>query len=201
MESAFYNLSGGINQSLTKTELGLNTKKLYWTDAENIEIYKNRGIIRQKGNTLFVELPVAEEITAMIEISKKNTSKLLITTISGKIYVYDDKNNIITLLPKTLTGKNVKFANFLDGLLIMTESDGLFYVKNNDTYDIVDCNLKDSSNETVVDGIITVYAGRVWVAKESTIYYSALGTYDNFTLENDAGYIRDFYTHTDYIVE
>lgn len=30
MEVAYYNLSGGINQALTKTELGIDTKKVYW---------------------------------------------------------------------------------------------------------------------------------------------------------------------------
>ena len=29
MEVSYYNLAGGINQALTKTELGLNTKKIY----------------------------------------------------------------------------------------------------------------------------------------------------------------------------
>ena len=29
MEVSYYNLSGGINQALTKTELGLDTKKIY----------------------------------------------------------------------------------------------------------------------------------------------------------------------------
>ena len=29
MEVAYYNLSGGINQALTKTELGIDTKKIY----------------------------------------------------------------------------------------------------------------------------------------------------------------------------
>ena len=36
MEFAFYNLSGGINQSLTKTELGLDTKRMYWADSKNV---------------------------------------------------------------------------------------------------------------------------------------------------------------------
>ena len=44
METAYYNLSGGINQALTKTELGMDTKKMYWADSQNIQIYKNRGI-------------------------------------------------------------------------------------------------------------------------------------------------------------
>ena len=38
MEINYFNLSGGINQSSTKTELGANTKLLYWADAENVEI-------------------------------------------------------------------------------------------------------------------------------------------------------------------
>ena len=53
MEVAYYNLSGGINQSLTKTELGMDTKKIYWADAENVEILQNRGVVKQKGNSLF----------------------------------------------------------------------------------------------------------------------------------------------------
>ena len=39
METAYYNLSGGINQALTKTELGMDTKKMYWADSQNIQIY------------------------------------------------------------------------------------------------------------------------------------------------------------------
>ncbi|MCI1273883.1 MAG: hypothetical protein LKG27_05565 [Clostridiaceae bacterium] len=199
MEVSYYNLSGGINQALTKTELGSDTRSLYWTDAENVEIYKSRGIIQQKGNTLFLELPISESITSLKEMSKKESKSLVVTTISGKIYIYNPKTDKLTLLSKTITGTNIKFADFLDGLLVITDKDGLFYIKNNDNYDVVDCNLKDLEGNIVVDGIVAVYKGRVWVAKGSTIYYSALGTYDNFTLENDAGYIRDFYTHTDYI--
>ena len=40
METAYYNLAGGINQALTKTELGIDTKKVYWTDSENVEIFQ-----------------------------------------------------------------------------------------------------------------------------------------------------------------
>ena len=199
MEKSFYNLSGGLNQALTKTELGSNTNKVFWSDCENVEIYKNRGIIQQKGNTLFVKLPIEEKIVTIKEISKKESLKLFIATDSGKMYIYDYDSKALTLLSKTIQGKNLKTATFLDGLLVITENDGLFFIKNNPNYDIVDCNLKDDDNNTITNGIIAIYGGRVWVAKDSTIYYSALGTYDNFTQENDAGYIKDFYTKTDYI--
>lgn len=194
MEVSYYNLAGGINQSLTKTELGLDTKKIYWADSENVEIFQNRGIIRQLGNTLLTT--VNEKITGMAQMSAYDKNKLVITTISGKIYIYDGISSAATLVSKTLTGVKPVFLNFLNGMLIMSESDGLFYIKNNDNYDVVDCNLKDLSGDTLTGAVLAVYKGRVWAAKDATIYYSALGTYNDFTSENDAGYINEFHTDT-----
>ena len=91
MEVAYYNLAGGINQALTKTELGIDTKKVCWSDAENVEILQNRGIVKQKGNSLFLE--IGEEITGLAEISAYDVSKMLITTVSGKIYIYDENHS------------------------------------------------------------------------------------------------------------
>ena len=192
MEVAYYNLSGGINQALTKTELGIDTKKIYWSDSENVEIHQNRGIKKQSGNTLF--LNINEKITGLAEMSAYDKNKLVITTISGKIYVYDNQSSSPVLVNKTLTGVKPVFQSFLNGILVMTESDGLFYIKNNTSYSVIDCNLKDLSGNVLTGGVIAVYKGRVWAAKDATIYYSALGTYDNFTLENDAGYINEFHT-------
>ncbi|MBO6088667.1 hypothetical protein J6P92_10055 [bacterium] len=194
MEVSYYNLSGGINQALTKTELGIDTKKIYWADSENVEILQSRGIIKQKGNTLFLEL--GEKITGLCELVSYDNHKLVITTISGKIYIYNDTSTAMTCINKTLSGTKPVFQNFLNGILVMTESDGLFYIKNNGNYDVVDCNLKDLENNTITDAIMTVYKGRVWVAKGATIYYSALGTYDDFTTSDDAGYINEFHTDT-----
>ena len=93
MDINFFDMSGGINLNSTKTELGANNGKLFWSDSKNIEIYLNRGITKQKGNTLFLELPVSEKITAMHEFEKKGVYKLVITTVSGKIYIYSSENN------------------------------------------------------------------------------------------------------------
>lgn len=194
MEVAYYNLAGGINQALTKTELGLDTKRIYWADAENVEILQNRGIVKQKGNSLFLD--IGEEVTGLFEMSAYDTSKLVITTVSGKIYIYDELHSKKILVNKTLSGVKPIFLNFLNGILIMTESDGLFYLKNNSTYDVVDCELKTLSGEILTSGVMAVYKGRVWVAKDATIYYSALGTYNDFTAQGDAGYINEFHTDT-----
>ena len=167
MEVAYYNLAGGINQALTKTELGIDTKKVCWSDAENVEILQNRGIVKQKGNSLFLE--IGEEITGLAEISAYDVSKMLITTVSGKIYIYDENHSKKTLVDKTLKGVKPVFLNFLNGILVMTEADGLFYIKNNADYEVVECNLKDLSKNTVTGASMAIYKGRVWVAKDAAI--------------------------------
>lgn len=196
MNTAYYNLSGGINQARTKTELGLDTKKMYWSDSENIEIYKNRGLIKQAGNSIFLELPEKDEITGMFEMINKDEPKLVITTISGKIYIHDKKASKTLLLNKTLSGEKPSFTAFLNGVLVTSEQDTLFYIKNNPDFDIVECELNDLSGKPVKASIITVFRSRIWIADGSTIYYSALGSYSDFTTENDAGYINDFHTDT-----
>lgn len=194
MEVAYYNLAGGINQALTKTELGLDTKKIYWSDSENVEILQNRGIKKQNGNICFLELPEAEKITGLHELYAHNTRLLIITTISGKIYINKNGTSSLTLLEKTLTGINPIFTNFLDGIFISSEADCPFYIKNN--LEIVETNAKDINAQPLTSTITAVYKGRIWIAKESTIYYSALGSYTDFESENDAGYIKDFHTDT-----
>ena len=198
MEIAYYDLAGGINQASTKTELGLNTKKIYWSDSVNIEILQNKGLCKQKGNTLFLELPEAEEITGMNEMFCDDIYKLIITTKNGKIYVYDDLTKEISLVEKTLTGERPIFTNFLRGTIIATEKDSPFYL--NLDLSTEDCNLIDNeSNPIIVDSIAT-FRGRIWASCGSTLYYSALGTYNNFIEENDAGYISDFHTDTSDII-
>lgn len=202
MEVSYYNLSGGINLAATKTELGLDTKKIYWSDSENVEIFANKGFTKQKGNFIYFELPEKEAITGMSEMTSYRNNKLVVTTESGKIYIKDDLNLKLTLIEdKILAGKKPRFVNFLNGIAVITEEDALFYIKDKGdfTYEVIECGLKDSDGVLIKDAVLTVFRGRLFVAYNSTIYYSALGTYDDFTTENDAGYIRDFHTDTDII--
>lgn len=196
MDINYFDLSGGICQSSTKTELGLSSKILYWTDSKNIELYNNKGIVKQKGNTLLLNLPDKEPIIAMNEMESDGLYKLIIATKSGKIYVYSESSGSLKLLNKTISGKKVQFVNFLRGVIVATESDEMFYIKDNSNFDIVDCNLKNKAGNIFYPDCITVYKGRVWCSDTSTIYYSALGTYNDFKTENDAGYISDFHTDT-----
>ena len=118
METFYYNLSGGINQSTTKTELGLNTKNIYWADSQNVEIFQNKGIIRQKGNVLISELPTKEKITALHQLKFKKSYKLLIATKTGKLYLYNEESKETKLLNKTLNSNAPTFTDFLNGTLV-----------------------------------------------------------------------------------
>ncbi len=200
LKTSFYDLSGGINQSLTKTQMGLDLKNFYWTDAENVEILQNKGFIRQKGNTLFTKLSGSEKIIAIHQMKYKKVYKLIIATSGGKLYIYNSATMEFNLLEKTLSGKSTPvFTDFLNGVIVSSRSDTPFYIENNATYEIKNCNLKDSSGNYILPTSVAIYKGRVWVASDSTVYYSALGTYNNFSTAGDAGYIRDFYTDTDEI--
>ena len=200
MDINYFDLSGGINQSTTKTELGAHSGKLYWSDSENVELYNNKGIIRQNGNTLLFELPQQQVVSAICAMEADGLYKLVITTGSGNIYVYDVQDNELTTVNKTISGVNVIMTPFLRGMIVATESDSMFYIKNDANYTVVGCNLKDQSNNVIYPDYVTVYKGRVWCSKGSTIYYSALGTYNDFSTQNDAGYINDFHTDTADIV-
>jgi len=200
MEVNYFDLSGGVNQATTKVELGLNPKKIFWSDSKNIEIHENRGIRKQKGNTQIVELPVSEKVIGMCELESDNLFKLIIVTESGKLYVYSDVSGELKLLDKTLTGSKLIFAQFLRGVIVASETDEMFYIKDNANYDIESCNLTDTSGNNVYPECISIYKGRVWCSKGSTIYYSALGTYNDFKTEKDAGYINDFHTDTSDVI-
>lgn len=198
MEIAYYNLAGGINQASTKTELGLDTKKVYWTDSFNVEILQSKGICKQQGNTLFLELPEKEPIVCLHELFCDDVYRLIIVTLSGKLYVYDDSTKELNSVSKVLLGKKIKCTNFLRGVVISSEKDAPFYL--NLDLSIESCNLSDNQENPIFVTSSATFRGRIWFASASTIYYSALGTYNDFQSENDAGYISDFHTDTSDII-
>lgn len=197
MQTYFYNLSGGINQVVSKTALGFDTKTMYWADAKNIEVLQNSGIVKQQGNTLLLELADTEEIIGMHPIKSDSVYNLLIATSSGNLYIYSSRSQTFTHLSKTINGSaRVNFVDFLDGVVVGGTKDALFYINNDEGYTVENCNLANSNNVTVKSDIICVFAGRLWVGYGATLYYSALGKYNDFTTTNDAGYINNFYTNT-----
>lgn len=197
MQTYFYNLAGGINQSASKTQLGLDTKKLYWADSRNVEILQDSGIVRQKGNSLLLSLSVEEKIIGLHTLKDGTANNLIIATALGNLYIYGEKSQSLTKLNKTINGNaRMHFVDFLDGVVCSSKKDGLFYINNDAGYLIEDCNLLDSNNIAIKSDVICVYGGRVWVGSGATLYYSALGKYNDFTTPDDAGYINNFHIDT-----
>lgn len=200
MKTYFYNLSGGINQAASKTALGLDTDKMYWTDASNVEILQNSGIVRQKGNTLLLNLSTEEKIIGLHPLKDGTVYNLIIATGLGNLYIFGSKSQTFTKLNKTLDGSaRMNFVDFLDGVVAGSKKDALFYINNDEGYAIESCNLHDPDDNDICTDIISVFAGRIWAGYDATLYYSALGKYNDFETSNDAGYINNFYTDTNNI--
>jgi len=201
MTDTFYNLGGGIKQSSTKTELGLDTNKLYWSDSKNIEILQNKGLVRQKGNILIAKDKNSEKITGLHQIKMNKKNFILCSSEKGTFCIFDFESEEPAKIPiEFQDSKTVNFTDYLNGVIISSKSDTLYYMKKNETFDVYDCQLTDEEGIPVFTNIVAVYKGRVWAAKDSVIYFSALGKYDDFTTEGDAGFIKDFHTDTDEII-
>ena len=65
-------------------------------------------------------------------------------------------------------------------MVVGSSNDELFYINNDDDFAVESCNLVDSNNNPIKSDVICVYGGRLWIASGATLYYSALGTYNNF---------------------
>lgn len=200
MKSYYYNLSGGICQASTKTELGMNTNNIFWTDSENIELLQNKGIITQKGNTKILEIPENKEISAVSEFRYADFNRLLILTKYGELYVYNFDNSSLQKLDIIIEHNKVNFVNYLDGVLICSDLSKMIFLKNNSELSITDCNLKNSEDEYIFTDTVAVYKGRIWATKDACVYFSALGRVDDFQTADDAGFINNFHTDADEIV-
>lgn len=53
MEVAYYNLAGGINQALTKTELGIDTKKFAGQMQKTLKYFKTEELSNKKAILYF----------------------------------------------------------------------------------------------------------------------------------------------------
>lgn len=198
MSYYFYDLSGGINLSQSKTFLGLDTKKVYWAQGENVEIYQNRGIIRQNGNILLCDIGENTQIIGLFGFERKGRHYLLINTASGKLHMFDYATGVLTCLKNDFSAsKNVTYANFLGGVCVSNGVDEPVFV------DVLDKNqlLKpmdttNSRGEKIKGLAMCAYNGRLWMAQGSTLYYSALGRFDDWKTPEDAGFIADF--HSDF---
>lgn len=199
-KKCFYNLSGGINLKSSRiAQIGKNNK-ICWDDSYNVEILKNQGVCTQKGNTRILKLDNKVEIIGISQV-KSMVSDFVYLTKNGELYYFNSSFNQSTLL-KTFENAPLDFcaANFLDGVVIITGNNLPIYVKSAQPEGISEIQIKKSENEYVLGAAVAVYASRVWISDGSTLYFSALGSAEDWESASDAGYIAKFHSSSTEIV-
>ncbi len=193
---AFYDFSGGINTSSTKIMLGYGAKKLHWDDSYNVELYKNQGVERMLGNKTYFDEDISD-LCSIVGICEypKNTEGFVYARSDGKIkhlshitrtasVIYDYKKEI----------NEVNFTQFLDGVVFYARDNEGFYFNTNSKEKVKPLNAKDNKGNPIKPEAMCSYSGRLWIGCGSTLYFSALGRYDDWESEQDAGYISNFHS-------
>ncbi len=200
MKSLFYNLSGGLNTAATKTDLGLETKNIYWADAQNVEIFKNKGVTRQNGNTLLFESPDKKPIMGIFGYKIDDKDIILFHTDDGSIYYYDGSLEKITFVSKHLSKVHgISYTRFLTGVVISNGVDDPVYFTHTKPEELSPCKAVAANGVVIRGNAITAYKSRLWIAMGGSLYFSALGRYDDWSSSNDAGYITNFLADIDEI--
>lgn len=194
---AFYDFSGGINTNATKVMLGYGAKKLNWDDSYNVELFKNQGVERMQGNQTLLDVDV-EDNCAIIGICEypKGTDGFVYARSDGKIKHYSNITKTSSLIfdyEKQITSAD--FSTYLDGIVFFaSECEGYYYNVSLSEEKVKPLNAKNTKGEPLIPETISTFAGRLWIGAGSTLYYSALGRYDDWESENDAGYIANFHS-------
>lgn len=136
----------------------------------------------------------------------KGSKNLVLAVSDGRIFYFTDATGAVNLVYDfecEISG--FAFEYFLDGLVILPKSaegeviQGIYFNPSN-KLQVDSLNFKNASGESIEAVSVCQYAGRLWISSGSTLYYSALGTYNDWSSSHDAGYISNFHSSTAEIV-
>lgn len=187
--------SAGLDLSCAQLQLGLDSAKTAWADAVNVELLENKGLCRQKGCRLITTAPDAAHINSLYTFSppdKPGFEKILYSTANGDFYEYDcffDKHT----LKKSGMAENSPciYVNYLAGVVVSNGVEEPFFYDKNGEIQPTNTVAKDGGK--IIATAMTAYKSRLWLAMGDSLYYSALGTYDDWETDMDAGYISNFH--------
>lgn len=186
-EFSYFDFSGGLSTAKSKVAIGQSEKKVYWSNAKNVEIDRTTGIRVAEGNAVYLD--AGHEILGIFEYRYEDESRLVYNTAEGKFF---SVNNHYSYLRKSGLSTTAKcsYANFKGGVIVANSSDDPFLYTEG--AEISQCNAPVQSN------IVCSWGGRLWLAKGGTLYYSSLGRHDSWVTDeiNDGGSISNF--HNDY---
>ncbi len=200
MKLLFNDLSGGINTSDTKLNLSLQTKKVFSSEAINVELFSDFGIKRQNGNSLIISLPSIDDVTQSVTSLFFVQHFLLITSSLGNIYSFNLSSNNLSLLFQNQHGdSSYSFANFLNGTIIVNGVDNpLFF--NPSSNSVQQLSLTSSNGTSIKGESVAVFKSRLFISQDNVLFFSALGSYNDFSSSDDAGFINNFHVDSTKII-
>ncbi len=200
MKSFFYNLAGGLNSAATKTALGLDVDKVYWSDAKNVEIYKNRGITRQSGNIKIFEMAAKSPIVGLFAYQYDGEELIFFNCENENIYCYNVASEALKLIYTGFSAaKEPTYVRFLTGVAVSNGVNNPVYFDYKVHQTAVSCGTIAANGTPLVGNAMASYKSRLWLASGGTLYFSALGRYNDWTSADDAGYISNFLADIDEI--
>ncbi len=190
----FYNFSGGLDFKHSAPLIPQSEKGAAWADGVNVELLQSGGITRMYGSQLFAKID-GEKILGGFEGENNGQSFLVVVTDLGKFYYY---NNGEFVLKKSGLARNTvpNFKIYLNGVFVVNGVDDPFLFIPGNNPEIVQANAVTTGGTNIRSLALEVYKGRIWMANGSTLYYSALGKFDDWTTQNDAGSISNFHNDT-----
>ena len=193
----FYNFKGGLDFKNSPPLISQSEKEVAWADGYNVELLENGGIIQMRGTQLFAQMPevIADEIIGGFQGEQNGTKFIVIVTKGGNFYLYSNGEFILKKSGLTEDAKP-NFKTYLNGVFVSNGIDEPFLFVPGNEPEILSTNAQTSGGHNIRGNAIEIYKGRVWIADGSTIYYSALGKYNDWTTANDAGSISNFHNDT-----
>ena len=136
----------------------------------------------------------------------KGSKNIVLALSDGRIFYFKEATGTLNeIYDFDWKIESYVFEYFLDGLVVLPElyagraiEGFLFNPDADEETDIL--NFKNARGETIKATAVCQYAGRLWISSGSTLYYSALGTYNDWSSSHDAGYISNFHSSTAKIV-
>ena len=193
----FYNFQGGLDFKNSAPLVEQNEKKASWADGYNVELLQNGGITKMKGSQLLAQMPEEskDEIIGGFEGEKNGNKFLVVVTSDGNFYQVIGDNFVLKKSGLT-AGAKPNFKVYLNGVFVSNGFDEPFLFIPDVQNEIKPTNCTTSGGHAIRGNALEIYKGRVWIADGSTLYYSALGKYNDWRSENDAGSISNFHNDT-----
>lgn len=200
----YSDFSAGADYSITPLQQGLDSKTISWAHGLNVEIFSKNGVCRQNGNVKITQNPKGAKITALytfVPTLNPDAKKILYCTADGDFYEYDTIDGAHNLLKSKLQPDTAcVFAGFIGGVAVCNGADAPFFYKGDEAGlcgEICDMKTVAKDGESpIFASAVCAYKSRLWLAAGDTLYFSALGTFDDWTTPQDAGYISGFHCDT-----